>query len=242
MLTTSSLFQAFFLVFSGFTIISTLFIIFLPNTVHAIFFLIFAFINAAGLLFLINMEFLGLVFLIVYVGAIAVLFLFVVMMLSIKVRTYSFKQFFFTLPLGGIIGLFLFIVFIKALLNNDPQILPIEISIVEYQNFLKYQENNSHSLIQYFYILHKDSINLILLKHHDIFKVELLGSNIENIAKILYSYFGILFLISGLILFIAMLGAIVLTIEHKKTVLRQHLYNQASRNIHNAIFKVKPLE
>jgi NADH-quinone oxidoreductase subunit J len=74
----------FFYLFSGFAVLSAFFVIFSKNPVFSVLFLIFTFTNVSCLLFLFNFEFLPVIFLIVYVGAIAVLFLFVLMMLNIK--------------------------------------------------------------------------------------------------------------------------------------------------------------
>ena len=70
-------------------LLSSLFVLISQNPVHSVLFLILAFCNASGILFLFNAEFLGLVFIIIYVGAIAILFLFVVMMLNVKVYSSS---------------------------------------------------------------------------------------------------------------------------------------------------------
>jgi NADH:ubiquinone oxidoreductase subunit 6 (subunit J) len=87
--------------FSFLLLLSSIFVFISKNPVHSVLFLILTFCNAAGILFLFNAEFLGLVFIIIYVGAIAVLFLFVVMMLNVKI--YSSDEFYY-LPfilLGG---------------------------------------------------------------------------------------------------------------------------------------------
>ena len=70
-------------------LLSSLFVLISQNPVHSVLFLILAFCNASGILFLFNAEFLGLVFIIIYVGAIAILFLFVVMMLNVKIYSSS---------------------------------------------------------------------------------------------------------------------------------------------------------
>ena len=91
-----------FYFFSGFAIISSLMVITLSNAVHSVLFLIIVFCNVSALLLLMGAEFFSFMFLIIYVGAIAVLFLFVVMMLNVKKSTIKINKF-STLPVGLII-------------------------------------------------------------------------------------------------------------------------------------------
>ena len=84
-------------------LLSSLFVLISQNPVHSVLFLILAFCNAAGILFLFNAEFLGLVFIIIYVGAIAILFLFVVMMLNVKIYSSSNNFYLPFLSLGVLI-------------------------------------------------------------------------------------------------------------------------------------------
>jgi NADH-quinone oxidoreductase subunit J len=105
-----------FYLFSGLALSSAFMVVLSYNPVHSVLFLILVFCNATGILLLLEVEFLGLVFLVVYVGAIAVLFLFVVMMLNIKIG--SEKEAFKYLPIGFILG-FLFILEVLVLLNKD---------------------------------------------------------------------------------------------------------------------------
>jgi len=102
----------FFYFFSTIAILSAIMVIVSKNTVHAVFFLILDFISIASLFIIIGAEFLGMMMLIVYVGAVAVLFLFVVMMLNIKASNETGDLLRF-LPIGGLVGLiFLFEVFL----------------------------------------------------------------------------------------------------------------------------------
>lgn len=96
-----------FSLFSSFALISAIMVISLSNAVHSILFLIFLFCNMVGLLLLLGAEFLSLIFLVVYVGAIAVLFLFVIMMLNIKISNYSIEKYKIILPLGSLITIIL---------------------------------------------------------------------------------------------------------------------------------------
>jgi len=101
-----------FYFFASLTIISTIMVISAKNPIHSVLFLILVFCNSAGLLMLLGVEFLGIIFIIVYVGAIAILFLFVVMMLNIKLVELNENTLRY-LPIGSLIGLiFLFQMFI----------------------------------------------------------------------------------------------------------------------------------
>lgn len=105
-----------FYLFSGLALSASLMVVLSFNPVHSVLFLIIVFCNATGILLLLEVEFLGLVFLVVYVGAIAVLFLFVVMMLNIKLG--SEKEAFKYLPIGVIFGI-LFVLEVLLMLNKD---------------------------------------------------------------------------------------------------------------------------
>lgn len=92
-----------FLIFSTLMTLGTIMVISSPNPVHSVLYLVFVFCNAAGLFILLSKEFLAIIFMIVYVGAIAILFLFVIMMLNIKIVELN-ENLFRYLPLGGFIG------------------------------------------------------------------------------------------------------------------------------------------
>ena len=100
-----------FYIFAGISIIAALMVITVVNPVHSVLFLVLVFLSSAGMLFVLQLEFIPLTFIIVYVGAIAILFLFVVMMLDIKVTSKS-NDFFKYIPVGGLVGsLFIFEIF-----------------------------------------------------------------------------------------------------------------------------------
>lgn len=103
----------FFYMFAGLAVISALGVVLASNTMHSVMFLIFCFFNAAGLFFMLDAEFIGIILILVYVGAVMVLFVFVVMMLEVnfaRLREGMLQY----LPLGGIIALILFIEIIAA--------------------------------------------------------------------------------------------------------------------------------
>ena len=104
---------AFFNLFAGLAIISAIGVVLARNTMHSVMFLIFCFFNASGLFFLLDAEFLGIILILIYVGAVMVLFMFVVMMLEINVAKVR-EGFLHYLPLGGMIAIILLIEFIAA--------------------------------------------------------------------------------------------------------------------------------
>ena len=170
--------------FTGFLVFSSLFVLLSKNPVHSVLFLILAFCNAAGILFLFNVEFLGLIFIIIYVGAIAILFLFVVMMLNVKI--YSSINIFVYLPflfIGGFIVLLQFYLMFEKTFSTADLFVSLPYT---FENYL-------------------DNLN-----------------SIDVLGQSLYNYYLICFLLAGLILLVAMIGAIVLTLKfnsHRKNEL-----------------------
>ena len=178
-----------FFLFSFITIASSLAVISAKNTIHAVFFLILDFVSVSCLFIMMGAEYLGMLTLIVYVGAVAVLFLFVVMMLNVNYSDLK-SGFLSYLPFGGLIGL----------------VLIIEIGLMigtwKYRDaFIKTSEIKINS-------------NL---------------SNTEAIGNVLYTEYLHYFQISGLILLVAMIGAILLTYRRKDNLKRQDITTQVSR-------------
>ena len=103
----------FFYLFATMAVIGGLGVVLARNTVHSAMFLIFCFFNAAGLFFMLNAEFLGIVLILVYVGAVMVLFMFVVMMLEVNAVKMK-EGFLLYLPVGGVVALVLFIELVAA--------------------------------------------------------------------------------------------------------------------------------
>ena len=159
-------------------IVCSFFVLFSRNPVHSVLFLILCFCSVSFTLFLFNVEFLSLLFLIIYVGAIAVLFLFVVMMLNVKIYTFSNLSY---LP---------FVILFSAIL-----IIQIFINLESIFDKTFFTNLNSKELIF--------SINLDSLTNIDVF------------GQALFNNFLICFLLAGLILLVAMVGAIVLTLTFK---------------------------
>nr|YP_009546470.1 NADH dehydrogenase subunit 6 [Gelidium kathyanniae]AYO27818.1 NADH dehydrogenase subunit 6 [Gelidium kathyanniae] len=183
-----------FFMFSFFALASSLMVITLKNAVHSVLFLILVFCNIAGLLLLLGAEFLSFMLLIVYVGAIAVLFLFVVMMLNVKVNNSNL---------------------------NSISLIPLGIAIF---SILFYQFNLT---IKEFYIYksaYQQSVIISWLAEENSL------SNIKVIGNVLYTNYSILFLLSSLILLIAMIGVIVLTMHQRTDVKKQIIEKQLLRS------------
>jgi len=180
----------FFYLFASITCLSGLMVISSRNPVHSVLFLILAFFNAAGLFVLLGAEFLAMLLVVVYVGAVAVLFLFVVMMLDINYAELrdGFQRY---LPLGlGIGGLLLIeILFVFFNSENMPQTVPV--------------------------------LNEV--------------SNTRALGLVLYTDYIYLFQLAGLILLVAMIGAITLTLRKRENVRRQSISKQNERSREESI-------
>jgi NADH-quinone oxidoreductase subunit J len=187
--------------FSISLLVSAFFVISSRNPVHSVMFLVLVFLFSAGLLFCLEVEFLALSFIIVYVGAIAVLFLFVVMMLDIKIGDNTLGHLNY-----GPIAYFITFLFL------------IEITLPLIKGVTAFPYGNLN--IEYLYINWFNQIDSI--------------TNIEAIGQLLYTYYFVFFLISGFILFVGMLGAIMLTLSLQKSVKKQIVYKQLSRHSENA--------
>jgi NADH-quinone oxidoreductase subunit J len=178
----------FFYLFALVAVASAMMVILARNPVHSVLFLILCFFNAAGLFILMGAEFLAMILVVVYVGAVAVLFLFVVMMLDVdfvKLRE-GMAQY---LPIGGVIGLILLaeLVTVLGTLNISP-------------NALKTVAATPANI-----------------------------TNTEALGLVLYTKYVYFFEAAGLILLVAMIGAIVLTLRHKSDVKRQNVADQVAR-------------
>ena len=184
----------FFYVFSTIAIVSAIMVTASKNTVHSVFFLILDFISVSCLFIMIGAEFLGMIMLIVYVGAVAVLFLFVVMMLNVaqqKNQWFLSSQSSRHIPIGLIIGTIIFFELI------------IVVGGWKYKPEL-FEKTNSTSSFEGI-------------------------SNTHSLGQILYTDYIHIFQISGMILLVAMIGAIVLTFRQRKGVKKQDYIKQISR-------------
>ena len=183
----------FFYVFSVIAVVSAIMVTVSKNTVHSVFFLILDFISISCLFIMIGAEFLGMIMLIVYVGAVAVLFLFVVMMLNVaqqKNQWFVSKDSSRHIPIGLLISVIIF----------------FELIIVI--GGWKYKPDSFKSA--------KSSLENGV-------------SNTHSLGQVLYTDYIHVFQISGMILLIAMIGAIVLTFRQREGVKKQSYLKQISR-------------
>ena len=193
-----------FYLFGAITLLSAIMVISSRNPVHSVLFLILAFCSSSGLLILIEAEFMAMIFIVVYVGAIAVLFLFVVMMLNIKISEVI-DEIYQYLPVGGLIGI-IFLLEVFIIVDND---------------FVPLLSNGSEASAYVDWSTQIDNV-----------------TNLSSLGQVLYTHYAITFLMAGIVLLVAMIGAIVLTMQIRTTVRRQHIFQQVSRDADNAIYLV----
>lgn len=181
-------------IFAGSKVISS------NNPIHSVFWLILAFINAAFLLLLLGLEFLPILFCIVYAGAIGIMFLFVVMLLNIKLVEISENATRY-LPIGVIIG-FIFLYQIYFVFTSE---------VTNYGT--SWEVYDFSSLVQI--------------------------SNIEQMGQVLYTDYFLYFLVSSLVLLVAMIGAIVLCLYHEEGIKRQDIFSQVATEYDKTVVNFK---
>ena len=184
-----------FYFFSAILIASAIMVIASRNPVHSVLFLILSFFNAAGLFVLLGAEFLAMILVVVYVGAVAVLFLFVVMMLDIDFAELKQGALQY-LPFGGLVGLVLVIELVMA--GSVWVLKPAALAAKA----------------------HATPAGL---------------TNTEALGRILYTDYVYYFQIAGLVLLVAMIGAIVLTLRSRPGVRRQNIAVQNARTAAMAV-------
>ena len=184
----------FFYVFAGVTCLAGLMVISSRNPVHSVLFLILAFFNSAGLFVLLGAEFLAMLLVVVYVGAVAVLFLFVVMMLDINFAELrdGFQRY---MPLGLGVGGILLAEILFVFFNREEM---------------------------------PENLNLVSEV-----------SNTRALGRVLYTDYIYLFQVAGLILLVAMIGAITLTLRRRENVRKQSISTQNDRTREETIQVVK---
>ena len=190
----------FFYIFSLIAIIAAIMVTVSKNTVHSVFFLILDFISISCLFIMIGAEFLGMIMLIVYVGAVAVLFLFVVMMFNVAQHKNE--------------------LFVKA---EDSNHIPIGLIV---------------SIIIFFELIiviggwkYKPQV----VESFSTVGINLTNSNTHSIGQVLYTDYIHLFQLSGMILLVAMIGAIVLTFRKRSGVKKQSYFKQISRERNESV-------
>ena len=189
----------FFYFFSTIAVFASIMVTVTRNTVYSVFFLILVFISISILFIMIGAEFLGMIMLIVYVGAVAVLFLFVVMMLNVTqqiIQRSNKKGFINNISVGSIVGAIIF----------------LELLVVV--GGWKYKDT--------FVPLSDTNLNLDL-------------TNTHALGNILYTDYIHLFQVSGIILLVAMIGAITLTFNKRENIKRQSYFEQIEREKASAV-------
>lgn len=187
---------AFFYLFATVTVASAIMVIAARNPVHSVLYLILAFVNTAGLFILLGAEFLAMILIVVYVGAVAVLFLFVIMLLDVdfaELREGALQY----LPIGTVVGI-IFLVELVLVISTyaiDPAMLNLP-AATESQTGL---------------------------------------TNTAQLGAVIYTKYVYFFQLSGLILLVAMIGAIVLTLRDRPGVKRQDPAKQAARTRETSI-------
>jgi NADH-quinone oxidoreductase subunit J len=191
----------FFYLFAGTCVAAAFMVIASRNPVHSVLFLILAFVNAAGLFVLLGAEFLAMILIIVYVGAVLVLFLFVVMMLDVDFSELR-RGLLHYLPVGAFVGIILLIELLLVVFTwtIGPHVQQaIATPIPPLANM----------------------------------------PNTEALGHVLYTRYAYFFQAAGIVLLVAMVGAIVLTLHHKPSVKRQTIADQIARSRQTAIEIVK---
>jgi NADH-quinone oxidoreductase subunit J len=191
----------FFYLFAGICVAAAVMVIASRNPVHSVLFLILAFANAAGLFILMGAEFLAMILIIVYVGAVLVLFLFVVMMLDVDFAELR-QGFLQYLPVGAFLGI----------------VMLIELVLVVGA-----------------WVIGPNVQQAIATPIPPIARMV----NAEALGHVLYTHYVYFFQAAGVVLLVAMIGAIVLTLHHKPNVKRQNIADQVARTKATAIEIVK---
>ena len=183
-----------FFLFSAFLVTTCIFVIFSKNPVNSVLFLVLAFLNSTFLFILIGAEFVGIILAIVYIGAVAILFLFVVMMLDIQKVTLMLN--------------------IKKYIPIAAVFASIILAEIIYPTVYKTNKVNPDVITKY-------------------------DNNTEQIGDVLYTKYFIDFQLSGIVLLLAMIGAIVLTHVYRPSIKRQNIDKQNTTSSTNRVQLVK---
>ena len=196
-----------YFIVAAMAIASSIVVITARNPIHSILALIIVVLNVVFLIFLLEAEFLALIFVGVYLGAVTVLFLFIVMMLNIKAIDFS-KEIIYSLPIGSFFGfVFIYLLYVVSFDNGSVNSLSSVFVNLHYFDWKSIMENIT---------------------------------NIDVFGSLLYTHYAPFLLIVGVVLLIAMIGAIILTktnyiLSDKK---RNFIDQQVSRNFENAVFLI----
>ncbi len=184
-----------FYFFASFLIFTCISVIFSKNPVNSVLFLVLAFLNSTFLFILIGAEFVGIILAIVYIGAVAILFLFVVMMLDIQITTLMFN--------------------IKRYIPLALLFAGVILAEIIYLTVFKSSKSNLSEIVRSF-------------------------NNTEEIGNVLYTKYFIDFQLSGVVLLLAMIGAIVLTHVYRPSIKRQNIDKQNTTYSKDRIKLVDP--
>ena len=184
------------------------------NPIHSVLFLVFVFFNTAGLLVLLGAEFLAMLFLIVYVGAVAVLFLFVMMMLNVKISEPTSAVYRY-LPIGLFLSI-LFLFEICLIVQGD----------LNSADVLEFAELD-RSVLQNEFLVSTSWVGFLVSP-----------MNVDVIGSILFTHYSYFFIMASFILLVAMVGAIALTLHRRSDVRRQDVYKQLQRDFEGATYLV----
>jgi NADH-quinone oxidoreductase subunit J len=206
----SSSFSLFY-IFSALSILSSFMVILSRNPVYSVFFLILSFFNVSSLLFLLRLEFLPIAFIVVYVGAIAVLFLFVMMMLNIKLAELKADNFQYLF----VVGIFAFIFILELFLLIRSEFVPLD-------------ARTRSDILLLSDLVTPTSLSQFVIWYD-------VAHNMRAIAQIMFTEHFYPFIISGYILLLAMIGAIVLTLHKTFIARQQQIYAQVLRDFEKAI-------
>jgi len=248
--------------FASLALLSGMMVIRAKNPVHSVLFLILVFCQAAGLLILIDLDFFAMVFLVVYVGAIAVLFLFVVMMLHIKLTEMN-ENILRYLPIGGLIGV-IFLCEILLLVNQDvipvlPHTSPTLWTSLEnfsFESFFFFKafwafclgklswtqwSQDSHEFHQDLATIYQGIDQYSIYLESYVCWVDSIShvTPIEALGQIMYTYYFAYFILASIVLLVAMIGAIVLTMHQSITVKRQQVFEQNTREFARTVQKIR---
>lgn len=254
--------QLLFSIFSSLSLVCALMVIQCRNPVHSVLFLILAFVSTSALLILVHLDFFAMIYLVVYVGAIAVFFLFVVMMLNIRsaVRESVLPYF----PVGALIGM-IFVFQVFFILNDEA--LPAISTYGDTSMAAMYAgiQQVVHDIYAYVYthgVFRSEVIYASIsgvyhtIAHASMMEGQHLNevspsvyiqwsekaqpiSNIEALAQVLYTYYFVYFLLSSIILLIAMVGGITLTMHKGSPVQKQQIAEQNRRDPSKTVAKIR---
>jgi NADH-quinone oxidoreductase subunit J len=222
----------FFYLFAGLLLFSAIMVIRVENPVHAVLYLVLVFCLNSFILLLIGAEFLSLLLLIVYVGAIAILFLFVVMMLPIK-NTKASTTFLQDIPIGVFIGFILAAELILIVNAELPTISLGELYRVGKFNFSKVFFEENYAILAYYF---KD---FPTTSGQNVYGLAQGFENAKAFGIFLFTNNYYYVLIAGFILLLGIVGAVMLARHDVKTVHKQEIYQQLSRRSENSVLKAR---